>query len=205
MAGERIHGLLSLPDQAGGNAVQNVSLELVVGDTTLQSSDYALVVLDNISGQLKLGTYDSIRTGPISVIPPEVLRLADTGIPPLFDQVHLICNPTQGVLSCPPNRVPGADDIAWQPVLTFIGNESILPSESLPLDATQWNAFSSRAITLGFEVPGQAGVLIISAHIGQFHVVPEPSTLAYAACLTAVLLLVGPFTRISQCARRFVH
>jgi hypothetical protein len=192
--GQTIQGTVTLPDHPDADGARRISLQLSVAGTSLQSTDYEFAVLNDISSQLASFSYDGIRTGPIEVIPPGVLRAADTGISPLNDRVFLVCNPASGPLSCPAGRVPNAEQIAWQPVLSFVGPDSVLQSESLPLTAAEWNAFSARALSLGFEIPGQAGAVIVTASIGEFNAVPEPTTVG---CAVAGFSLVWLFVRNS--------
>jgi len=133
--------------ESSTNTTQELGFSVMLGDTILATSKYSLRAIDNRQA------------------------ISESDIPSFFDIIGPSCHVcTQGTIS-------GVDsEVIWGFSMTLSGDESVLSGADIPASPEEWNQFARRRISITFQKQGVVGEMRAFAQIGQFTLVPEPSS-----------------------------
>jgi hypothetical protein len=136
--------------------VETLGAHFQIGDQQMFTSDFSIEVLNDAS--------------------------ADDGPDEPYDEIRLQCGPYNGNNpKCSPNTLPGAENVLWSFSVGVSGPTSVLDGPDIPSDPAAWNALANwRSLWMSFRPRTGAGMSVLTATIGSFVVVPEPTTLSIA-------------------------
>lgn len=106
------------------------------------------------------------------------------------DFINLTCSSSSIDVGCVPEPLllPGTDPLRFSMTMNFAGNVALLPSPTLPEDIDVWNGFTiERRLVIRFIANGVGDSYFTT--VGNFSVVPEPTSLALFLALTGQLFL----------------
>ncbi len=163
--GDTIATTFTFEPSSGGPAyAQSSQLRFNIGGHELSIAGFVINVgNDAVPNAVPL-------TGEIA--DPSSIFFPDQG-PGSSDGIGLGCI-NGGAFFC--GSVPLHSQVAYVPVIAFLGEDSIINSTDLTDDVHVWNAFTFREMALSFIDNDTQGEVYIGAYIGSVQAVPEPAT-----------------------------
>jgi hypothetical protein len=169
--GDAIHGQFTFePAPIGQVGTQELGIQFEIGDVTLFSPTYEIIIALNQFPPLGSPTFEP------------------------FDTISVGCSLVGGP-ECSPKTLPGSDSIEWRPFMQLSGESPILDSIELIGDPTIWNMLDHRSLQLSFAMQ-PVGLLRIDAVVGPMIIVPEPRT--FVIGFFAIALVFIAFARLGH-------
>lgn len=179
--GDTISGMLTVepidaePSIGTTSQFQNLDVAWNINGYHFATSHYRLVVQDNL--------------------------FVIDGIERPYDEIIVDCSPIVGSqAACQPNMLEGSQDILWGFALGLAGDQTTLDGADIPSDSDTWNAFNlGRGLNMSFREASGTGIMRLSASLGYFAVVPEPTGMVLLECGTiSFALLFGKASRAGR-------